>query len=111
MCIRDRLVVNVASACGFTPQYAGLAELYDKYSRKGFEILGTPCNQFGAQEPGTEQEIKAFASKRGARFPLTAKLDVNGGAQSPLYSFLKSKQGGLLTSDVKCAPLALVKRV
>ena len=95
------LVCNVASACGFTPQYKGLAELYDKYSSKGFVVLGAPCNQFGSQEPGTEADIKEFAKARGAKFPLLAKLDVNGANESPLYTFLKSEQKGLLTSDVK----------
>lgn len=95
------LVCNVASQCGFTPQYEGLAELYDKYSKKGFVVLGAPCNQFGSQEPGTEAEIKKFAKARGAKFPLLAKLDVNGSNESPLYSFLKSEKGGILTSDVK----------
>lgn len=95
------LVTNVASECGFTPQYKGLAELFDKYSKQGLVVIGAPCNQFGSQEPGTNKEIKSFASKQGAKFPLTSKLEVNGPNTSDLYKYLKSQQGGLLNSDVK----------
>jgi glutathione peroxidase-family protein len=97
------LVCNVASQCGFTPQYTDLAALYDKYSSKGLVVVGAPCNQFGAQEPGSNAEIKKFAKDRGAKFPLLAKLDVNGPNESALYSFLKKEKGGVLTSDVKYA--------
>ncbi|CAK0770075.1 putative phospholipid hydroperoxide glutathione peroxidase 6, mitochondrial [Coccomyxa viridis] len=95
------LVVNVASQCGFTPQYKELAELDSKYKSKGLVILGFPCNQFGGQEPGSNAEVKKFAQARGAKFPIMAKVDVNGSKADPVFSFLKSKQGGLLTSDLK----------
>lgn len=72
------LVVNVASACGFTPQYNELVELDKQYSSKGLVIIGAPCNQFGAQEPGSNEDIKKFAAARGAKFPMLSKLDVNG---------------------------------
>jgi glutathione peroxidase-family protein len=72
------LLVNVASQCGFTPQYNELVELDKQYGSKGLVIIGAPCNQFGSQEPGSNAEIKQFAAKRGAKFPLLAKLDVNG---------------------------------
>ncbi|GGP23330.1 glutathione peroxidase [Silvimonas iriomotensis] len=91
------LVVNVASRCGFTPQYEGLQALYQRYADRGLEVLGFPCNQFGAQEPGSEPEIQEFCSTSfGVRFPLFAKIDVNGSAAHPLYQFLKSEQTGLL---------------
>ncbi|CAL8468104.1 g7643 [Coccomyxa elongata] len=95
------LIVNVASQCGFTPQYKELAALYDKYSNQGFVILGFPCNQFGGQEPGSDAEVKKFAQARGAKFPIMSKVDVNGSSEDPLFSFLKAKQGGLLTKDIK----------
>jgi glutathione peroxidase len=97
------LIVNVASDCGFTPQYAGLEELYRKYKDRGFTVLGFPCNQFGAQEPGTESQIKSFCESRfQVSFPLFAKVDVNGPNAHPLYEFLKSKEKGLLgTSGIK----------
>lgn len=95
------LVVNVASACGFTPQYNDLVQLDKKYSSKGLVIIGAPCNQFGAQEPGSNADIKKFAAARGAKFPMLSKLDVNGPYASPLYKFLKAEKGGVLTSDVK----------
>src|SRR5215468_10690562 len=83
------LVVNVASQCGLTPQYQGLQELYEHYGSRGLEVLGFPCNQFGAQEPGTEQQIKTFCETRfGVTFPMFAKLDVNGNARHPLYAYL-----------------------
>lgn len=72
------LVVNVASACGFTPQYSELVDLDKKYSSKGLIIIGAPCNQFGAQEPGSNADIKKFAAARGVKFPMLSKLDVNG---------------------------------
>ncbi|GGP25361.1 glutathione peroxidase [Silvimonas amylolytica] len=91
------LVVNVASRCGFTPQYEGLQALYQRYAARGLEVLGFPCNQFGAQEPGSEAEIQSFCSTSfGVQFPLFAKIDVNGSAAHPLYQFLKSEQSGLL---------------
>jgi glutathione peroxidase len=91
------LIVNTASNCGFTPQYAGLEALYRDYRQRGFEVLGFPCNQFGAQEPGTETEIGAFCEKNyGASFPLFAKIDVNGPNAHPLFQFLKRSKPGLL---------------
>ncbi|KAK9817042.1 hypothetical protein WJX72_008824 [[Myrmecia] bisecta] len=95
------LVVNVASACGFTPQYKEMAELQSKYGSKGFTLLAFPCNQFGAQEPGSPQEIKKFAAGKGANFPIMEKVDVNGASAEPVWKFMKSKQGGLLISDIK----------
>jgi len=83
------LVVNVASRCGLTPQYTALEELHRKYSARGFSVLGFPCNQFGAQEPGTEEQIKEFcSSKYDVTFPLFSKVDVNGKGQAPVYEFL-----------------------
>jgi len=91
------LIVNVASRCGFTPQYAGLEKLYGKYRQQGFFVLGFPSNQFGSQEPGTADEIKTFCqSQYGITFPLFAKTDVNGANAHPLYEFLKSEQPGIL---------------
>lgn len=97
------LVVNVASRCGFTPQYAGLEALYEKYQAKGFVVLGFPCNQFGAQEPGSNQEIQAFCQKNyDVTFPVMAKIDVNGDSADPLYKWLKSeKPGALGTQTIK----------
>src|ERR1700728_1217862 len=81
------LIVNTASACGFTPQYAGLEALYDKLQGDGLTVLGFPCNQFGAQEPGSETEIGAFCQKNyGVRFPMFAKIEVNGEQAHPLYN-------------------------
>ena len=94
------LIVNVASECGYTPQYAGLEALYRKYKDRGFEVLGFPCNQFGAQEPGTEEQIKSFCETRfDVSFPLFAKIDVNGPSTHPLYEFLKSAEPGLLGTE------------
>ncbi len=94
------LIVNTASECGFTPQYKGLEALYKKLHGKGFEILGFPCNQFGAQEPGTEDEIASFCEVNyGVSFPLFAKVDVNGDDATPLYRYLKSAKPGLLGSE------------
>ena len=91
------LIVNVASQCGFTPQYEGLEKLHEKYQDKGFLVLGFPCNQFGSQEPGTEAEIKTFCeTKFGVKFPLFAKVDVNGSAAHPLYQYLTQAKPGLL---------------
>jgi glutathione peroxidase len=85
------LVVNVASRCGLTPQYAGLEDLYRRYRERGFEVLGFPCNQFASQEPGGEAEIKGFCTtKYDVTFPLFAKIEVNGGGRHPLYAYLTS---------------------
>jgi len=95
-----RLVVNTASKCGFTPQYKGLEALHQKYHAKGLEILGFPCNQFGAQEPGTAQDIESFCEiNYGVTFPLFAKIDVNGKDAAPLYQHLKAARPGLLGSE------------
>ena len=94
------LVVNVASKCGFTPQYKGLEALYKKLQDRGLEVLGFPCNQFGAQEPGTEHEIESFCELNyGVTFPLYAKIDVNGASAAPLYQYLKKEKPGLLGSE------------
>jgi glutathione peroxidase len=91
------LIVNTASKCGFTPQYKGLEELQRKYGDKGLTVLGFPCNQFGAQEPGDAAEIANFCSLNyDVSFPLMAKIDVNGDAAEPLYDYLKSAKPGLL---------------
>ncbi len=83
------LIVNVASKCGYTPQYAGLEALYEKYKDKGFAVLGFPCNQFGGQEPGTDEDIKRFcSSKYQVTFPLFDKIEVNGPHRHPLYVLL-----------------------
>ena len=94
------LVVNTASNCGFTPQYTGLEALYEKYRGKGLVVLGFPCNQFGAQEPGDEKEIAKFCDLNyKVTFPMFAKIDVNGKNEAPLYKFLKSEKRGLLGSE------------
>ncbi len=94
------LIVNVASKCGFTPQYAGLEKLFEKFSSKGLVILGFPCNQFGAQEPDTEAEIVKFCSLNyNVTFPIMAKIDVNGSAASPIYEWLKASAPGILGSE------------
>jgi glutathione peroxidase len=91
------LIVNTASQCGFTPQYAGLESLYRAYKERGLEVLGFPCNQFGAQEPGTAAEIGAFCERNyGVSFPMFAKIDVNGEKAHPLYRFLRKEKPGLL---------------
>ena len=88
------LAVNVASECGFTPQYAGLQKLYADYKDRGLVVLGFPCNQFGAQEPGTAAQIESFCQKNyGVTFPLFEKLDVKGAHQAPVYQFLTAKHG------------------
>jgi glutathione peroxidase len=94
------LIVNVASHCGFTPQYKGLEALQEKYHDRGFNVLAFPCNQFGAQEPGTEKEIQQFCETHyGVTFPLFAKIDVNGDNAAPLYQHLKSAKKGLLGTE------------
>jgi glutathione peroxidase len=94
------LIVNVASKCGFTPQYAGLEALHRKLAAKGFAVLGFPCDQFGHQEPGDEQEIKNFCSLTyDVSFPMFAKVAVNGDGAHPLYQFLKKAAKGLLGSE------------
>ncbi len=96
------LIVNVASKCGFTKQYAGLQELYEKYNGQGFEILGFPCNQFGGQEPGTEEEILDFCNTNfNVSFPMYAKVEVNGEHTHPVYKFLKENAEGFITDDIK----------
>ncbi len=94
------LVVNVASECGFTPQYEGLEKLYETYKEQGFVILAFPCNQFGEQEPGSAEEIQKFcSSKFSVTFPLFEKIDVNGEHTHPLYVFLKKEATGFLGSE------------
>jgi len=91
------LIVNVASKCGFTPQYKGLETLYRQYKARGFEILAFPCNQFGGQEPATEPEIKQFCrSEYDVTFPIFSKIDVNGQGAHPLYKFLEDQRPGVL---------------
>ncbi len=93
------LVVNVASKCGFTPQYEGLEELQRKYGDQGFEVLGFPCNQFGAQEPGDAEEIASFCKLNyDVTFPVLGKIEVNGAGASPLYDWLKREAPGLMGS-------------
>lgn len=94
------LIVNTASACGFTPQYEGLESLYQQFRDKGVEVLGFPCNQFGAQEKGSAEEISAFCQKNfGVSFPLFARIDVNGPGAHPLFQQLKREAPGLLGSE------------
>lgn len=96
------LIVNTASACGFTPQYRGLEALQREYSPRGFAVLGFPCNQFGAQEPGDASQIAQFCKNNYAvTFPMFAKIDVNGRNEHPLYTYLKSQKTGLLGSSIK----------
>jgi len=96
------LVVNTASRCGFTPQYAGLEELWETYRDRGLVVLGFPCNQFGAQEPGTAEEIGEFCSLNyGVSFPMFAKVDVNGPGAHPLWTWLRQEKGGVLGDAIK----------
>lgn len=97
------LIVNTASKCGLTPQYEGLEAMYQKYKDQGLEILGFPCNQFGGQEPGSEEQIESFCSLNfGVSFPMFAKIDVNGKNAHPLYTHLKSEAPGILgLKDIK----------
>jgi glutathione peroxidase len=95
--LRGRVVlaVNVASRCGYTPQYTGLEQLRADLADQGFEVVGFPCNQFGAQEPGSDQEIREFCSTRyDVNFPLASKIEVNGAGRHPLYAWLTSEQNG-----------------
>lgn len=97
---RVLLLVNTASRCGFTPQYKGLQELYQKHHDAGLEILGFPCNQFGGQEPGTDEEIQTFCEMNyQVTFPLYSKIEVNGAHAHPLYQYLKEQAPGVLGSE------------
>jgi glutathione peroxidase len=94
------LIVNTASKCGFTPQYQGLQALYERYKDRGLVVLGFPCNQFGAQEPGSNQQIEQFCDTSfQVSFPLFSKIDVNGAHAAPLYNYLRSAAPGLLGSE------------
>jgi glutathione peroxidase len=94
------LIVNVASGCGFTPQYEGLQKLYEQYQAQGLEILGFPCNQFGGQESGSNEEIQTFCTGRfGVRFPVLGKIDVNGENAAPIFQFLKKAAPGILGTE------------
>jgi glutathione peroxidase len=96
------LVVNTASQCGFTPQFEGLEQLYGKYADQGLVVLGFPCNQFGNQDPGSNEEIGAFCERNyGVSFPMFAKVDVNGSEAHPLFQWLREEKGGLLGSAIK----------
>jgi glutathione peroxidase len=96
------LVTNVASKCGFTPQYAGLENLYEQFRDRGLVVLGFPCDQFGHQEPGNEDEIKQFCSLNyGVTFPMFAKIDVNGDNAHPLYKWLRTEKRGMLGNRIK----------
>ncbi len=95
------LIVNVASKCGFTKQYAGLQSLYEKYADRGFVVMGFPCDQFGHQEPGDEASIQTFCETIfGVTFPMFSKIEVNGADASPLFKWLKSSQPGLLGTEM-----------
>ena len=94
------LIVNVASQCGFTPQYDGLEKLYETYKDQGFQVLGFPSNQFGHQEPGSDPDIKSFCETRyGIKFPMFSKIDVNGANAHPLYRFLRNEKPGILGTE------------
>lgn len=96
------LIVNTATGCGFTPQYKGLQKLYNKYQKQGFEVLDFPCNQFGHQAPGTDEEIESFCTLRyKTTFPRFAKIDVNGVNEEPLFRYLKQKRGGFMGDNIK----------
>jgi glutathione peroxidase len=96
------LVVNTASQCGFTPQYAGLEQIWQRYRDQGFAVLGFPCNQFGHQEPGDESAIADFCDRSyGVSFPMFAKVEVNGSAAHPLFGWLRREKGGVLGSAIK----------
>ena len=99
---RVLLIVNTASACGFTPQYRGLEALHQALGPRGFSVLGFPCNQFGAQEPGDAKQIEEFCTSNYAiTFPMFAKIDVNGNNAHPLFSYLKNQKSGLLGPSIK----------
>lgn len=96
------LIVNTATKCGFTPQYNGLENLFEKYNDRGFEILDFPCNQFASQAPGNDQEIDSFCTLNfGTKFDRFQKIDVNGENEDPLYTFLKKEEGGILGGKIK----------
>ncbi len=96
------LVVNTASQCGFTPQYKGLQELQDAYGERGFTVLGFPCDQFGGQEPGTDDEIASFCERNfGVDFPLFGKVDVNGDRAHPLFAWLRKEKSGMLGGKIR----------
>ena len=96
------LIVNTATGCGFTPQYEGLQELYDKYGDKGLVVMDFPCNQFGNQAPGSDEEIVSFCSSRyGVTFEQFHKIEVNGEKEEPLYTYLKSQKSGVFGSKIK----------
>lgn len=96
------LVVNTASRCGFTPQYEGLEQLWQNFREDGLVVLGFPCDQFGHQEPGTEEEIADFCLRNyGVTFPMFAKVDVNGPGAHPLWSWLREEKGGIMGDDIK----------
>lgn len=97
---KSLLIINTASKCGFTPQYAGLEDLQKKFADRGLVVLGFPCNQFGGQEPGSEAEIAEFCSLNfGTTFPIFSKIDVNGPGTAPIYKYLKSEAPGLLGTE------------
>ena len=96
------LIVNTASKCGFTPQFAGLEELYKKYKDKGVSVIGFPCNQFGKQDPGSNDEIQEFCQLNyGVSFPMMGKIEVNGSGADPLFKHLKDEAPGLITKNIK----------
>ena len=96
------LIINTASQCGFTPQYKGLEALYEEFHDRGFEVLGFPCNQFGAQEPGDSKDIAQFCERNyGVTFLMFEKVDVNGGSTHPIFAFLKQRAGGIVGSRIK----------
>ena len=96
------LIVNTATKCGFTPQYDGLENLFEKYNDRGFEILDFPCNQFASQAPENDQEIDSFCTLNfGTKFDMLQKIDVNGENEDPLYTFLKKEEGGILGGKIK----------
>ncbi len=96
------LIVNTASKCGFTPQYEGLQRLHDKYSERGLVVVAMPCNQFGAQEPGSNEAVQEFCQLNyGLSFPVMGKIEVNGSGQHPLYAHLTKQAKGLITDSIK----------
>ena len=96
------LIVNTASKCGFTPQFEGLEAIYQQYKDQGLVVIGFPCNQFGGQDPGSNEEIGAFCQKNyGVSFPMMAKVDVNGKDAHPIFDWLKEQKGGVLTDGIK----------